>query len=42
MGKQLEFTAQEERKVSNAIMTINGILLEKMEDGVDSPTLGGL
>jgi hypothetical protein len=42
MGKQLEFTAQEQKTVTDAIMAINEILLLKMDDGVESPTLEGI
>jgi len=41
MGKQLEFTEQEQKTVADAIMAINKILLLKMDDGVESPTLEG-
>lgn len=41
MGKQLEFTEQEQNTVTNAIMAINEILLLKMDDGVIEPTLEG-
>lgn len=41
MGKQIEFTEQEQKIVTDAIMAINEILLLKMDDGVESPTLEG-
>ena len=41
MKKQLEFTEQEQKTVTDAIMAINEILLLKMDDGVESPTLEG-
>ena len=41
MGNQLEFTEQEQKTVTDAIMAINEILLLKMDDGVESPTLEG-
>ena len=41
MGKQMEFTEQEQEKVTNAIIAINKILLLKMDDGVTELTLEG-
>lgn len=41
MGKQLEFSEQEQNTVTNAIMAINEILLLKMDDGVPEPTIEG-
>lgn len=41
MGKQLEFTAKEQRTIVKAIMKVNEILLLKMDEGVDAPTFDG-
>lgn len=40
-ANKLEFTEQEQSKVTNAIMIINEILLLKMDDGIETPTLEG-
>lgn len=41
MGKQLEFNQLEQDFITNAIMTVCKILLEKMDDGVTAPQLSG-
>lgn len=41
MGKQLKFTDDEQKTVTDAIMAINQILLLKMDDGVERPELDG-
>lgn len=41
MKKQLKFTEEEQSTLTNAIMAINEILLLKMDEGVESPTLEG-
>ena len=42
MGKQLKFTKEEQKKISNSLTYINSILLAKMENGVTEPTLAGV
>jgi hypothetical protein len=42
MGKQLELTEKEQKRVSGAIMAISEILLLKIDKGVERPELEGI
>jgi len=41
MGKQLEFTEFEQGVVTELLKNIGSILLEKMDEGVEAPTVSG-
>ena len=41
MGKQLKFTKFEQSVITELIKNLGAILLEKMDKGVEAPTLSG-
>jgi len=41
MGKQLEFTEFEQELVTELVKSLGSILLEKMDEGVEAPSIQG-
>jgi len=41
MGKQLEFTEFEQEVVTELVKSLGSILLEKMDEGVEAPSIQG-